>query len=108
MAIINAKVLMERDTTANWNRHIDFIPQLGEAIIYTDYKIKNGTVYPGLKIGDGLAYLIDLPFLGDDVAEDLLSHISDSESHVTSSEKSFWNNKLNVYITEDNLVLTRD
>lgn len=108
MAVINAKILIERDTTANWNGLTGFIPKSGEMILYTDYKTKDGQVYPGIKIGDGLAYLIDLPFLSDEIAEDLQSHISDSTSHVSSSDREFWNSKLNAHVSGDNLVFTRN
>lgn len=54
---------------------------------------------PGIKIGDGQAYVIDLPF-----------------STVTAEQINFWNNKVNCYLeteyniqgNEENLVFTRD
>ena len=40
------------------------------------------TVYvPGIKIGDGSAYVVDLPFV-----------------NVTSEQINFWNNKVNCYL----------
>lgn len=54
---------------------------------------------PGLKIGDGQAYVVDLPF-----------------STVSPEQIEFWNNKINCYLeveyntqgNEENLVFTRD
>ena len=45
-----------------------------EGIFKSDTVTINGVTYdvPGIKIGDGLAYGIDLPFVGDDVKEYIL------------------------------------
>lgn len=49
------------------------------------------TVYvPGIKIGDGSAYVVDLPFV-----------------NVTSEQINFWNNKVNCYL-EPELVVGGD
>ena len=48
------------------------------------------------KIGDGRAYVQDLPFVNDDLRDQLLNHINNPEIHVTMAEKLFWNNKINV------------
>ena len=77
MAIINTRLCLRRDTTANWNLKRDFIPLSGEVCIYTDYKRKVNsdetvTLIPGIKIGDGKAYLIDLPFVGTGDVDELL------------------------------------
>ena len=71
--------------------------------IYTDYKTieKDGQQYllPGLKVGDGTSYLIDLPFLnsGDNSAinQIIMDHINNNVIHITQNERSFWNSKLN-------------
>ena len=94
-------------STADWNREPTFIPDPGQIIIYSDAKtieIDGDTVYvPRAKIGDGLAYLIDLPF--HDV--DMMDHMSDSTIHVTSEDKTFWNNKLNYLLSGENLIFNR-
>ena len=51
---------------------------------------------PGVKIGSGNAYVQDLAFVGDDVADTLLQHINNAAIHVTLADKEYWNNKLNV------------
>jgi hypothetical protein len=103
-------------TTAYWNEHLSFIPKRGEIIIYTDH----GTIedrygstinVPGVKVGDGSAYLVDLPFAGDDVRYQILTelrlHSENTEIHVTAEEKTFWNNKLNCIVSGGNLILNR-
>jgi len=38
---------------------------------------------PAIKIGDGKAYVQDLPFVDDDTRDTLLMHINDALSHVS-------------------------
>lgn len=103
-ATINARIQLKRDTTANWNAARGFVPMAGEIIIYTDYssyqKEVNGRIktilIPGIKIGDGGAYVQDLPFVDEDLRDILMDHINNMDLHVTLGEKTFWNNKINV------------
>ena len=103
-ATINTRIQLKRDTTANWNAARGFVPMAGEVIIYTDYdsyqKEINGRVktvlIPGIKIGDGGAYVQDLPFVDEDLRDTLMDHINNMDLHVTLGEKAFWNNKINV------------
>lgn len=96
------------DTTAGWRQDLSFIPDAGEIIIYTDHGTVDNTSVPGIKIGDGTTYGIDLPFVGDDVAASLLSrlqaHVNDTNIHVTAQEKSNWNQKTNVDVQNEILV----
>ena len=103
-ATINTRIQLKRDTTANWNAARGFVPMAGEIIIYTDYdsyqKEINGRIktilIPGIKIGDGGAYVQDLPFVDEDLRDTLMDHINNMDLHVTLGEKTFWNNKINV------------
>lgn len=83
-----------------WNQQIGYIPKAGEIIIYSDYKTKevDGQIIniPGIKVGEGLGYVQDLPFVDEDLADRLWNHILDTAIHVTPQEKDRWNNKLNV------------
>ena len=104
MGVKEARIKLKRDTTVNWNNARGFIPLEGELIVYNDYatirKIVNGNeqdvVVPAIKIGDGRAYVQDLPFVNDELRDQILNHINNPEIHVTMAEKLFWNNKLNV------------
>lgn len=104
MGIKEARIKFKRDTTANWNAARGFIPLEGELIVYNDYatirKVINGVeqdvTVPAIKIGDGRAYVQDLPFVNDELRDQILNHINNPEIHVTMAEKLFWNNKLNV------------
>ena len=80
--------------------------------IYTDHKktlnTKGDAVWvPGLKLGDGKAYVIDLPFLNDSDSEYYFTeHIHDKVIHVDVDDRSFWDNKLSVELQNENLILT--
>lgn len=106
--MVDARIRLKRDTTANWNNARGFIPMAGEVIIYDDYQKKTWQVeeygeivtktenIPGIKIGDGQAYVQDLPFVDKDLRERLMNHINNIDIHTTLAEKLFWNNKVNV------------
>lgn len=104
----NARIQNKRDTTANWNAARGFVPLQGEMIIYTDYKqitkqeeidgqVVNTVInVPGVKIGDGQAYVQDLPFIDDELRAMIMTHIDNSDIHTTLAEKLRWNNKVNI------------
>lgn len=100
MMSIKTRIKLKRDTTANWNAAHGFVPLEGEIIIYLDgRKIeKNGELVnmPTIKIGDGKAYVQDLPFVDDDTRDTLLLHINDSLIHVSARDRQFWDNKINI------------
>lgn len=56
--ILNSRITQKIDTTANWEKAINFIPLKGEIIIYQD----EGTA-DRFKIGDGATLVNDLPFM---------------------------------------------
>lgn len=97
--LLNGRFKVKRDTTANWNAAVGFVPLDGEIIVYTDYKTvtENNVTknVPGIKIGSGNAYVQDLAFLGDAEAETLFSHIGNTVVHTSAAEKAFWDRKLN-------------
>lgn len=105
-------------TTAELNNDINFIPERGAIVIYLDHNTMiddvsgEPLVVPDIKIGDGNAYCIDLPFVRDAVCNSILTqlnaHMSNSSIHVTPAEKQFWNQKLNYEIEDDILVLNQN
>ena len=100
------------DTTDGWTQRRKYVPFCGEIIVYSDRNVIDGMDYPGIKIGDGMAYVVDLPFVGQEIEMqimDLLSgHINNSSIHVTPDDKEFWNNKLNYMIDGEKLILNRN
>ena len=100
-----------RDTTANWAQKTSFVPKAGDIIIYTDrsqIEVDGQLVdVPAFKIGDGNAYVVDLPFTDAANVQEMINHINDQNVHVTQQEKQFWNNKLNYNMSGENLTLNR-
>lgn len=99
------------NTTAEWNSKPTYIPRRGEIIVYSDHDtvIEDGVekLVPGIKIGDGMAYCIDLPFVTDALAKRLLGHINNSAIHVSAEDRAFWDNKLNCDVDGEELYLNR-
>ena len=95
----------EYNTTAYWNMKNNYVPDQGKIIIYSDKY--NGA--PAIKIGDGTTFLVDLPFITDILSQQLQEHITNTTIHVSSEEKAFWNNKLNLedVVQEETLRLNR-
>lgn len=108
--------IVSENTTAGWNSNPQYLPKKGEICIYTDYMtiqddMGRDVTYPGIKIGDGNSYLIDMPFVGDETRYLLLRRIQEHENnadiHIQPGEREFWNNKLNYDINNEELILTR-
>lgn len=94
-------------TSEYWNAQPLLIAAKGVAYVYSDYEDFNGKKLPGIKIGDGLGYLINAPFIDEEYAE----HIRNSIIHITQAEREFWNNKMRCYMSEQDtvrLVFTTD
>lgn len=117
----NNKITYYSGTKLDWDSDKTLIAEKGTFYIYLDYKKiqkEDGQeVYmPGIKIGDGSSFLIDLPFINDTSDSDIkrfqnliLDHINDKIVHIQPGEREFWNNKLNYSFDDsnDNLILNR-
>lgn len=96
----NSKVLYALAET--WNSQPLYIAKRGYIYIYADWKQDDlGRNLAGIKVGDGNAYLIDLPFLDDMY----FNHIHDAIVHITPKEREFWNNKVRCYMADNNTQL---
>ena len=109
-ARLDNSVSIERKTKQEWAEERDKIAEENVIYIYSNWETKEddqGNVIniPRVKIGDGMGYLIDLPFI-DDTFE---SHIKNKDIHVTLAQKQFWNNKVRTDDSEidgQNLIFT--
>lgn len=86
------------DTTEHWNNQTSLISEKNTLYVYTDYMTDENLTIPGFKLGDGKAYLIDLPFT-DKVYYD---HIRDQVIHITEEERILWNNKVSCELSNVN------
>lgn len=102
MKQFNTRIRSKTDTTANWLRNTTFIPLKGEIVIYSDYAQKevdgNMINIPNFKIGDGTTFAVDLPFVNDDLRDQLTAHMMNTSIHITDAEREFWNNKVRCYM----------
>lgn len=81
------------NSTEYWTNHSSLVSEKNTIYVYTDYKqTQDGYYIAGVKVGDGSAYIVDLPF-SDMLME---QHMTDATIHVTPEDKEFWNNKINV------------
>lgn len=87
-------------TTKYWNAQPRLISQSKTIYVYTDHSQDGeGNDIPGFKLGDGMAYLIDMPF----VTQNMEDHIKNTVRHITQDERNKWNNKVSVRIDTHNL-----
>lgn len=104
-------------TRAEWSEIPMYVPSKGEIVIYSDWRESDGITYPAIKIGDGSAYVADLPITacGDDIefinelADMLTEHINNTVIHVSEEDRERWDSKLNYEVNEslETLVLNR-
>ena len=77
-------------TTAEWQQLTSLVSIKGMIYVWSDYKTENGIDIPAMKIGDGLAYVVDLPF---------------ATQAITLAQIQNWNNKVNARVSGENLIL---
>lgn len=74
---IQTRIASKSDTTQNWEKNPNFVPFLGEICIYTNRFTNNNISIPGVKIGDGINYIKDLPFIDTEINERITLLIED-------------------------------
>lgn len=82
-------------TKQEWNSQRDLVSEKDTFYIYTNYKqTEDGKDIPGIKVGDGNAYLIDKPFIaaGEQSLDQLYEHIRNAAIHVSTEDRQSWNN----------------
>ena len=62
---MDTRIQHKHDTEANWNKALNFIPKVGEIIIYD---IDENHNYPRIKVGDGVKIITNLKFIDADLA----------------------------------------
>ena len=78
------------NTTAGWAAQASLVSVANRIYVYTDHQVIDNKNVPGFKVGDGVAYLIDLPFSDQAYIE----HINDSNIHVSAADRLSWENKV--------------
>lgn len=80
-------------TTSYWNSRSIFTPSEGEIIIYTDKDINSENEsfinIPGIKIGNGLDSVIDLPFITDRIEKFILEETYNDFPSIGNTNKLY-------------------
>lgn len=69
---LQTRIINKHDTEANWKLQTNFIPFIGEVIVYdkdTNYS------YERMKIGDGATTINALPFVNDYITQEQINAI---------------------------------
>lgn len=94
------------NTKEGWSLQGNLVGKENTIYVYTNYqKDEDNHDIAGIKIGDGNAYLIDLPFL-DTL---YLAHIQNNNIHITEEERRRWNEKVRCFYSltdEETLIFT--
>ena len=78
------------NTKEGWNGQVGLVSEANTFYVYTNYKeTEDGKMIPGMKIGNGDNYLIDLPFIaaGEEGMVQLYNHINNTAIHMTSNDR---------------------
>lgn len=69
---LNSRIVHKHDTEANWLKATNFIPMLGEIILY-DADATHPT--PRIKVGDGETLVSSLPFTDEPITNEQIDEI---------------------------------
>lgn len=113
---LSNKMVYYSKKRADWDADRDMVSQKDVLYIYSDYKLieQDGKqIYiPGIKIGDGTSYLIDLPFANQnknsEIEDLLLDHINNKIVHISAEQRDFWNNKTSNTGTVTSVAISND
>jgi hypothetical protein len=69
---LKSRIIHLHDTEANWNLKTEFIPKIGEIVVYDKDTNFN---YERFKIGNGITTIINLPFALENEINNLINSI---------------------------------
>lgn len=91
-----------------WAETPELVSDKGTIYVYMDKDESGNITEVKFKIGDGVAFVVDVPFASPSRNE-FDDHINNTDVHVTPAEKEAWNNKWRGYLGTaegENLVFT--
>lgn len=94
------------DTTASWSTQVEYVPPVGQLIIYLDGTTVDGVSYPKFKVGDGNAFVVDLPFTEGDFEAQLQTHLANQAIHLSTLDRTKLENSVVVSLEDENLILS--
>lgn len=94
------------NTTAYWNEQITYVPPRGQLIVYTDGNVIDDISYPKFKVGDGSAYVVDLPFSEGEYETMLQNHLANQTIHLTTTDREKLQNSVVLTLDSENLIFS--
>ena len=82
-AVIASGAKIYYGTSAYWASKPTLVSEQGSFYVYSDYFNYGDQAIPGIKIGDGLAYVVSLPFTD----KMMVDHMMDSTIHLSSADR---------------------
>lgn len=82
-AVIASGAKIYYGTCDYWASQPTLISERGSFYVYSDYYYDDNQPIPGVKIGDGSAYVVSLPFTDKRMVE----HITDSSIHLSEQDR---------------------
>lgn len=92
------------NTTAAWTLQTDYVPPIGQLVIYIDGNVVDGKNYPKFKVGDGNAYVVDLPFTEGEFEATLTDHINNATLHFSEADREKLANSVILSLDGENLI----
>lgn len=68
---MKTRIQHKHDSAENWNKAINFIPLVGELIVYDADEIYS---YPRFKVGDGKTTVVNLAFVNEQILSTQVIH----------------------------------
>lgn len=99
---LNTRIQQKHDIEANWLKAVNFIPKVGEVIVYD---IDETHTTPRMKIGDGVKNINELEFIGEKAAT---SNWNASEGEPGYIENRTHYAELGEILLETNIVVSED
>ena len=82
-AVIASGAKIYYDTKENWAQKTSLVSEKGSIYVYSNQYTDGAQNIPALKVGDGLAYVVDLPF----VEKEFYDHINDTVVHLSQQDR---------------------
>lgn len=92
--------VVDTRTSEEWAQHPEIISVKGRIYVWSDHQVLDGQNIPGFKVGDGDAYVVDLPFAD----AEYIAHIANIPLHVSEQDRARWDDKVTCSL-EDNILI---
>ena len=70
--VLNSRIIHKHDIEANWLKATNFVPKVGEIIVYDPDGKYN---YSRIKTGDGISNINNLPFINEAITPEQIAAV---------------------------------